>query len=377
MLFHLLLLFCCIVSVTPLHSIRKNVQAQAQAHNNKKISMDNAIVAAIDNAETATWEIKWPASKIGPPSAAIVQSRGAGGNRRPKKAKLMLLQTDMETQGQAQAQAQAQQRSAQAVYPAIPPVKIANPGVAASQSPQQARTTIRGGNNDAAGLGANIGLYTFDLRERVTRAFFTIGASAASAPSVEAEEWCDVSWNHLGTAGNWYHRGGAESRARPLYNTGHIIAASFGGPNDDPANFFPQHFMSNSYGGRWRRAEQIAAAVKTRVGAANVVIDISLMYTDSLGAVVPAALAGRDFVPIGGDFTIIVDGPTWVASFGPGAMSAMADVFRRNAYQTAMIPTPADPWEVTYTWTNTPEAVIGALPPGGTHPNYIVEPTMF
>jgi len=60
-----------------------------------------------------------------------------------------------------------------------------------------------------------------------------------------------------GAVAYFWQMGVMRSRIRDEWNSGHIIASSLGGSDEDPLNFVPQHHSNNQHG-RWRKVEGMA-----------------------------------------------------------------------------------------------------------------------
>lgn len=135
------------------------------------------------------------------------------------------------------------------------------------------------GTADIAGAGANeytvttngmVATYTVDPAHghRVVRAQSELKPAESGKVGDHANEAVDMLWNpspqKVGGVAYFWHQGAARCRDRHEWNAGHIIASSLGGSDDDAGNFVPQHHSGNQ-GGRWRKAEAIAAGLITMV----------------------------------------------------------------------------------------------------------------
>lgn len=129
-------------------------------------------------------------------------------------------------------------------------------------------------------------------------------------PSNEATWFCDATSTPtpLGPGGLLVPFDSAfVQRQRMAWQTGHIIAASLGGSNADPLNFFTQSVQSNNQAGRRGYAERMAASVQDICPGLTVEIDTSFAYTN-LPALAALTLTpgANDLIPTGGTFSISV-----------------------------------------------------------------------
>jgi hypothetical protein len=127
---------------------------------------------------------------------------------------------------------------------------------------------------NAHGLGAGFPsviisgfTYTFDAgagnHNRVRRVSGPVTTGGKTNPATAATEYCDALLQPVMPAVGAPYANTDLIRNRAKWETGHMIAASLGGSNTEPINFYPQHRVSNHQGARWGDAEMLALALKT------------------------------------------------------------------------------------------------------------------
>jgi len=183
------------------------------------------------------------------------------------------------------------------------------------------------------------------------------------------------------------------ARPRTVYNSGHIIAGSLGGNDNDPLNFFPQRSSSNQIG-RWHRIEKIAQAlwcafdafgIQNYTDAANNVIRCSVIINPQF--VYPFrdppfnTPTGNPFMPSGGTYTVRVPSTCLTqltAVSTPTTRDAYAQAFVRHARQTSIVQggVTIQMHQLQTPWRNTDEYVVAApqTPPAARD---VVQPNLF